>query len=232
MPSEKSPYSYYLDLLGKWPTGIALASQWFINFYLDPILPLASNLQSVLNDREVSGWQYDTNVTKYLLDGSIQLSNGNLMGCAFSRQVTLPVELINASHAGLEYGGFQAPATSSGREKYGNLSVYMLETNASFTDLVLRPWSIMVGYNGLVARQKGSVKNVKANADVVMLSKTGSYQPMAIRKIYRFFNIAPVKIFSEEYSYAEEGLRGGEVEFIYDRYTILDGDSGSLLSLS
>ena len=231
MPSEQSPYSYYLDLLGNSPTNLALASQWFIIFDFRDVGTLFDNIQDILNDRETSGWNYNNDVTKYLLDSTLQSSENNLMGCAFARQVKLPSESINASHSGLEYGGFQAPATSAGREKYNSFSVFMLETNASFVDLILRPWAIAVGYNGLIAREKGP-KYVKAKSvTVYMLAKTGQYSRMAFRKAYTFYNVAPIKIFSEEYSYAEEGLRGGEIEFIYDRYTVSDLESSVLINL-
>jgi len=234
MPPENSPYSYYLNLLGKWPTSIALASQWFLFFDFSSVNVLTGNLQGIINSREAnSNWNYDENARAYLLDGSVQASIGNMMGCAFARQVTLPSETINASNQGLEYGGFQAPATSSGREKYEKFSVTMLETNASFMDLVLRPWAIATGYNGLVARAKSSPNYVKANfCDVVMLAKTAPNIQMGIRKVYRFFNVAPTKIPTEEYSYMEEGLRTGSVDFVYDNYCVWDGDTGSLVSLS
>jgi hypothetical protein len=233
MPSEISPFSYYLELLGKWPTGIALASQWFVYFDFSSVNALMYNLQNVLANNEIgSEWNYNTEATKYLLDGSLQYATNNLMGCVFARQVTLPSETINASHQGLEYGGFQAPATSNGREKYGKLGITMLETNASFLDLILRPWAIAVGYNGLVARPKDSVKYVKSNrVDVVMLAKTGAYSPMGIRKIYRFYNVAPIMIPNEEYSYMEEGLRTSNVEFVYDKYAVSDGNTGQFISL-
>jgi hypothetical protein len=231
--AEQSPYSYYLELLGQWPTSIALASQWFVYFDFSSIDTLVSNFETVLKDRETrSHWSYKTDVAKYLLDGKLQYSVGNLMGCAFARSVRLPSEVINATHEGLVYGGFQAPATSSGREKYEKVELTMLETNASFIDFILRPWTVAVGYNGLVARPKNSEKYVKANfMDVVMLAKTGAYSPMGIRKIYTFYNVAPVRIPAEEYSYLEEGLRTSNVEFIYDNYSVSDGNSGNLIGL-
>jgi hypothetical protein len=154
------------------------------------------------------------------------------MGCVFVRQVTLPSEGVEAGNVGLAYGGFQPPATASNREKYQALSVTFLETNASFLDLVIRPWVISVGYNGLIARPRESQKYVKSNfADVVLLSKVGSYVRMGIRKIYRFYNLAPISIQSETYSYAEEGLRYSEVKFVYDSYAVLDGNTGNYLDL-
>lgn len=233
MPSERSPYAYYLDILGKWPTSLGLASQWLVVFDFSSVNALMNNLQGVLKDRESRGqWNFNSNATAYLLDGSLQYSTGNLMGCAFARSVRLPSEAINAGHEGLNYGGFQAPATASNREKYEKLQLTMLETNASFIDLILRPWTIAVGYNGLVARSQTSEKYVKANqVDVIMLAKTGRYSPMGIRKIYSFYNVAPVRIPNEEYSYMEEGLRTSDVEFVYDNYSVSDGNTGNLISL-
>lgn len=232
--SDKSPYSYYLELLGSWPTGISLASQWLIYFDFSSVNSLMGNLEGVLRDREYgSTWSYDKSVTKYLLDGRLQYATENMMGCAFARQVQLPSENISGGNDGLEYGGFMAPATVGNREKYQTLSVTMLETNASFLDLIIRPWVISVGYNGLIARDRKSEKYVKCNfADVVMFAKTGSYRKMGVRKIYRFFNLAPISLPGETYSYAEEGMKYGDVKFVYDRYCVLDGQSGNFINLT
>jgi hypothetical protein len=234
--NDKSPFSYYLDLLGQWPTGIALASQWLIYFDFRSITAngkLMGSLQSGLRRLEIgSEWTYNTSVTKYLLDGRLQTAVDNMMGCVFARQVQLPGETIEVNNQGLEYGGYQAPATASKRADYEPFSVTLLETNASFLDLIIRPWVISVGYNGLIARGSNSPKGVKCNfADVVMFAKTGAYNPMKIRKIYRFYNVAPISIPGETYSYQEEGLKYSDVKFAYDRYAILDGNTGNLLGL-
>jgi len=97
--------------------------------------------------------------------------------------------------------------------------------------LVIRPWILMVGYNGLIARSPNSNKNVKAMIDVVMYAKTGFGYPMGIRKIYRFYNIAPISMQGETYSYNEEGLRYSDVKFVYDKYAVLDGNSGTFVYL-
>jgi hypothetical protein len=228
-----SPYSYYLDLLGSWPTGIGLASQWLVHIYFNSVTNLTQNFQSIINKRESGAeWSLNSDVTSYLVDGRLQSATDYMMGCAFSRQVSLPGETIAASNEGLSYGGFQAPAVASNREKYQSLKITFLETNASFLDLVIRPWIIAVGYNGLVARQPNSLKRVKADAiDVVMFAKSGAYNPMQIRKLYRFYNVAPVSMGGETYSYSEEGLRYSDVSFVYDKYAVGDGATGNLISL-
>jgi hypothetical protein len=221
---KASPYSYYLDLLGEWPTGIALASQWLVYFDFNSVKALTDTFQTNLRLRESgSEWTYNTNVTQYLLDGKLQASVNNMIGCVFARQVVLPSESIDAGNVGLSYGGFQAPATSSGREKYQSFNVTFLETNSSFLDNIIRPWIVSVGYNGLVARPKSSFRYVKSNfADVVMYAKAGAYNPMVVRKIIRFYNVAPISLQGETYSHQEEGLRYSEIKFVYDKYAVLD----------
>ena len=232
---SNNPYSYYLDLLGSWPTGIAMSSQWFLYFNFDSLKRngLFKNFANTLNEFEkTSNWQLNSDVTSFLIDGRLQYSIDNMVGCVFARQVNLPSETIEAAHTGLAYGGYQAPVTANVRTPYSNFSSVMLETNASFLDLVLRPWVLLVGYYGLVARNPSSEKNVKADyADIVMLAKAGPYNKMTIRKIYRFYNVAPVSIEGESYSYAEEGLKFSTVSFAYDRYAISDKNSGLFLNV-
>lgn len=225
-----STYDYYLALLGTWPTNLAMASQWFLQFTsLGDVAPLANNFSNLLNNYENNaGWNYDPNTANSLMSQTFQYT-GNI-GCAWAREVDLPGETINATHEGLQYGGYQAPATANTRAAYKNLSITMLETNASFIDLILRPWAISVGYNGLVARDKSSPKYVKCGQlDVVMLAKTGYGSPMAPRKVYSFSNVAPISIPTESYSYMEDGLRTSPIDFIYDSYWVSDAATGSLI---
>jgi len=232
---SKSPYSYYLDLLGSWPTGIAMSSQWFMYFNFDTLKRngLFRTFEISLNELELANdWQLNPDVTSMLVDGRIQHSFENLIGCVFARQVGLPSDSIGVAHEGLSYGGYQAPAVATSRAPYSNFTSVLLETNASFLDLVIRPWLISVGYYGLVSRPKSSFKYVKADyADVVMLAKAGPYTKMKIRKIYRFYNVAPVSIEGEAYSYAEEGLKFSNVSFSYDSYCISDRDTGLFLDV-
>ncbi len=233
--TKKSPYSYYLDLLGSWPTGIAMASQWFMYFNFDTLKRngFFEDFELNLNNLEqTNDWQLNSNVGSMLVDGRLQHSFENLIGCVFARQVNLPSEGLTAGHEGLSYGGYQGPAVASARTPYNNFTSVFLETNASFLDLIIRPWAISTSYNGLIARAKNSPKYVKADyVDVVMLAKAGKYKKMTIRKIYRFYNVAPVNIEGESYSYMEEGLKFSNVTFAYDRYCISDKNTGLFLDL-
>lgn len=226
-----SPYRYYLDVISNWPTAIAPESQWFINFDINSVGAL-KNISNVQNYDSGSGsdtvWNIPQGTVNKLISRENQLATDNLIGCVFAREVTVPGETIDAGNVGLDYGGYQAPATSNGRNKYGKLHVVFTETNSSFLDFVIRPWTILVGYHGLLARADNSPKKVKCNyADVVYIAKTGPYSPSIQRKIIRYFNIAPVSIGSITNTYASEGMQYKGVDFVYDSYSVLDPSSGS-----
>jgi hypothetical protein len=228
-----SPYVFYLDILSKWPTSIALASQWFMYFNLDSVGAITTNLSEAVQNYEggSTAWDISQNTVNQLIKPEFQTSVTNLIGCVFVRQVVLPTETITAANQGLNYGGYQAPATTNGRNPYQKLSVTFTETNASFIDLILRPWAILVGYNGLVARAAGSRKNVKCNyADVISLAKTGAGSPMTLRKAFRFYNLAPINVQGLTNTYASEGLMYTNVDFVYDSYSVFDLNSSSLMT--
>jgi hypothetical protein len=229
MPSYGA-YDSYLNILGQWPSNIALASQWYLHFNFDGLTALTQNFQNLLKLQETnSEWSYNPVVASYLTENYLSVGgNGeNYKGSSWARQVTLPSETIEAGNNGLEYGGFQAPATANIRQKYNKLSVTFLETNASFVDLIIRPWAVSVGYLGLVARPNISVKAKELK--IYMLAKTGYGNPMGIRKVYTFKNVAPITVPTEEYSYLEEGLRTSSIDFVYDNYGVSDGDTGTLI---
>lgn len=229
-----SPYEYYLELLGNWSTGVALPTLWFCTFDLGSVGCLG-NLSSQISRYESSmgsnGWKISNDTVRYLTSPKLNYASGNLMGCVFVKQVDIPSESINVNMGSLGYGGYMTPATASERKQYNELKVTFLETNASFIDMVIRPWTILVGYNGLVARSRNSPKNVKASiCDMVMLAKTGAYSPLGIRKIYRFYNVAPYQVSGESYSHASDTLKTTGVSFAYDGYTVLDGQTPNIIS--
>jgi len=221
-----SPYEYYLDLLGNLVTGVALPTLWFCTFHLDTVNCLKKDIQKQLNGYESAlgdaGWNISNDTIKYLTDSSLQYSSNSLIGCVFAKQVDIPVTTVDAGNVGLEYGGYLPPVTVDKRTPYTPLTITFLETAGSFLDLVIRPWLTLVAYNGFVARSKNSPKAVKCKqCDICMLAKTGPGSPLAIRKIHRYYNIAPTNLTGESYNHNADGLILTPVSFAYDGYMVL-----------
>lgn len=228
------PYETYAQLLSEWPTAIASASQWFMWFDLSQIRLLSSNLEQKLQQKESvlgpAGWQLSDGTVKTLTNWRLQLNANQLMGCIFAKQVNLPGDGFEAGNNGLEYGGYTAPATSNTRSKYSKLNITFVESNASFVDLVIKPWLILSSYYGLVSRPIDSIKNVKCPwCDICFLSRVDPFTAPAVRKVYRFTNLVPVAIQGEQYSYMSDDMKYTSVDFVYDQYYIQEAETPGLL---
>jgi hypothetical protein len=237
--ATKSPYHYYNEVLSKWPTAIAASSQWFVQFDFSGANVLKNNFNRInqLDSADVQSnklyWYFPKQTTETLLNNKNQSPTDVFLGCVFARDITIPSETVKASNEGLDYGGYQAPAVASEREKYNKLKITFNESNSSFLDFIIRPWIVNVGYFGLVARDINSEKAVKANlVQACYLGKTGgdrSASPI-IRKVINFFNVAPVGLQSMTSQYQSEGLQYASVDFVYDHYTVTDPTDGSMLT--
>jgi len=229
--SSKSPYQYYTQILDAWPTNIALESQWFVTIDFSSVGVLKNNLNDLVNYDTgfiSNGWSILPNTIQTLIDSKNQTNTENLIGCVFAREVTVPNESVNITNEGLEYGGYQAPATAKARDNYKALSITFNETNSSFLDFIIRPWIISAGYFGMVARLN-STKSVKSTIDISYLAKVGSNQKNVVRKIFRFFNAVPTSIHGIRSGYQNEGLQYSNVHFAYDYYVVIDPTNGSYL---
>jgi hypothetical protein len=229
------PYENYFKSLAAWPTALASASQWWLIFDIDSVPALQGDVTKRLNAIESNfgqaGWHVKQDTVTKLVDWEYNNQYG--VGCVFARQVNLPSDGIDAGNTGLEYGGFLPPATSNTRTKYSKLRITFLETNASFVDLVIRPWMVLSSYYGLISRDFDSVKNVKCSyCDVNLMARVGSGNKQEIRKTYRFNNIVPVGIDGEQYSYMADDMKYTSVDFVYDQYYVRDQSTPNLLNLT
>lgn len=228
-----SPYSFYLDILSQWATAPALASMWLVVFNLRSVTALMNNpsfLISDLDSGDFQPWQISQDTIDGLNSTEYQQSTENLMGCVFAQEVNIPGEGIEVIQEGINYSGFLGPNIIKNRSKLSKIKMSFLETNASFADLVIRPWIVLASHYGLVARSPFSEKNVKCDfVDVIQFAKSGPTSSAIIRKIVRYYDVVPVNLNSMSVSRLEEGLKRREVEFIYNGYSVMESGTGLLI---
>lgn len=230
MANTVGPIPYYLDILSQWPTAIPPESQWFITISLENLDFLKNGFIEKLRKFDTGGvydtdWKISQQVVNNLIKSEYQSGN-DLLGCVFASKVTIPSESVQASNQGLDYAGYQAPVTMNNRDSYKKLNISFIETNSSFSDFVIRPWIISVGYYGFVTRSQFA--GVKAKTlDVIYIAKTGSGSPSIKRKLIRFYGVAPVSIGSVSNQYSSDGLQNISVDFVYDYYTVSAEDSNA-----
>jgi hypothetical protein len=134
-------------------------------------------------------------------------------GVLYASQVVVPGDNYNTQRYGDYSMGWQKGLIGAGRGQFQNLTITFYETNASITDFVLRPWSILVGHNSL------KISTVKSKVHVVPLLKAaGGYN--LPRKVFSFYNCWPSRVGSETYAHTPESVISRSVNFEYDYYSV------------
>lgn len=226
------PIPYFLSILSKWPTTIPPETQWFVYFDLKSVGVLKGRTSEIINtiDSQSSdvGSIYQGVIDDLISDPNQAFTDNN-SGCVFARQITVPGESVNASNEGLDYAGWQAPATIGTRKSYERFTTYFMETNSSFVDYVIRPWLIATSHYGFIARSDKS-KNVKCKqVQAIYLGKSGPFTTPYRRKVITFHNVAPISMRGLTNTQASDGMQVSSVDFIYDYYTIESADAGALV---
>lgn len=142
----------------------------------------------------------------------------------FANGVTVPGESSTIARVGPNgdglHGGLLTAPILKGRKDLTNLEITFLETNVSFIDTIIRPWSVAVAQYGLFARAAESPQNFKTTVTVNYLNKVNN----KIRKQITFKDAAPVEVQGYETAYGSGG-KGTEVRFakttwVYSTYSI------------
>jgi hypothetical protein len=217
-----SPFTHriphFFDLLSTQAHSIPIQSQWVLYIHSFP-----SRIISQVREFEdyTAGSGHWSNVA-ILVDNETADPVQRIKGCIFANQINTPTETLNIERPGDNYkGGFVKGPVSTSRADFNNFTVSFLETNASFADMVLRPWAIMVAHYGLIARENESADNrIKTNMTVYHLAKAGYGVSPIIRKQFNFYGVVPINISSDDYtSDAESATKTRQVDFLYNYYT-------------
>lgn len=163
----------------------------------------------------------------------------NVVGCIFAQGIVLPGENIGVDYAGIteensKRGFINAPIIK-GRSNFEPLEVGFLETNNSFVDTFLRPWSIIVAHKGLIATQLSD--SIKATIKLHQLARNGKDDTRSlIRKTFVFENCAPINISNESLDYSPStDFPKMQAKFAYSRYYIqsdIGGDDNPMITMS
>jgi hypothetical protein len=218
------------DILSTWEATPSLGNLFLIIFDFNSIAALRDPISNLNFLEDTSLWRWDASSIPTLLQKDFQSNTSKLLGCVFAREVKMPGEKI-LSGIGSSFGGHPGLPYVERRDGFEKLNVTFLETNASFCDLIIRPWLVLTSYYGLIARNPRSSKNVKCRSvDVYELSKggdsssfRGSTNSLVIRKQINYFNVVPVAVDSSSVSHATEGFTNRNVSFLYEGYSIRDG---------
>ena len=211
----------FLNSLSQWTTSIPLNTQFIILIDNFPQGLTTKVLQSL--EPNVHSTGFDIDLPKEV---STNFKNQALVGCIFANQFSIPDDVIEADKASIQNNrGFIAGSVLKNRGNFGNFNLSLRETNTSFVDFVIRPWVIMAGHYGLVARNPDDaeemLKNPKTNLTVVQYTRSKEGLSQIPRKTWRFYNCVPTSISQRDYGYQEdETVKNFNTSWTFDHYEV------------
>lgn len=214
---------YFLTQMESWFTSIPMSTQWVI--VIDNY-PQAIRSQVIQGLERTDGGKkgFDISSAATILK-SFPLQK--IIGCLFAYSITVPVEEFAPESISVANNrGFLPGVLGGGRTNtFPELAIDFRETNTSFIDFVLRPWTILTAHYGLAARPgdkngKKDAFNMKANMTLLQYTRTYNGVSMIPRKAYTFYNCAPYSISTQTLEYTEEKQQIYNTRWTYSNYTV------------
>lgn len=218
-----SPRDYFLFQMESWFTALPMTTQWIVVIDNYPYA-LRTNIIQGLERIDGSKKGYDINSAVNILK-SFPLQR--ITGCLFAASVSIPAEQYDVTAVSVPNNRGFLPGILAGPRQTDppTLTIEFRETNTSFTDFVMRPWTILASHFGFVARP-GDVKgkkdpnNIKCNMTILQYTRTLNSISMIPRKAWTFYNCVPYNIGEESFDYANETVQNFSVRFTYSNYTL------------
>lgn len=217
--------NHFLRQLSTWSGSIPNQFQFLILIDHFPAAVSTSMLQKVepVGDGDGVANNIDKNVavtTNYL--------NQKVAGCIFAQGCTIPGETVQRNYAKTsKQRGFLGGLYADPRQDMEPLTLQFLETNTSFIDFVIRPWVILTGHLGLVARPgdvpengETDAKNIKTNITIIQLAKTYQKRSSVQRKVWRFYNCAPASVDQAQLASNATQMQTYNTQWYYTNYTV------------
>lgn len=206
----QSPRESYLTLLERYEYNLALNSQWVLVIHGFP--QVASEQISQLEAARPNDWLLSdafSSLTKQ------QVQSTNEVGCFFVDSVSLPDERYGVETVGgYNFGGFARPGAAGARDAIASkyITTTFRETNLDFVDCVIRPWVVVGSYRGYFAYRDANLRIKTPRLQLISFSRqkhtpTAPYDENTfrpIRKVYNFYNCAPIGVDGKKYSYNED----------------------------
>jgi len=214
---------YFLVQMESWFTSIPTSTQWVLVIDNYPKALRTSIIQGL---ERIDGGKrgFDINPATTLLNS---LFYQKIIGCLFASSVTLPSEEYDpesvsvSNNRGYLPGILGGPRTNTPK----TLAIDFRETNTSFIDFVIRPWTILASHYGMVARpgdngQRKDDKNIKCNMQIFQYTRTLRAISMIPRKIWTFYNCVPFNVGEETFDYETDKLDIFTTRWTYSNYTV------------
>jgi len=216
------PIQYLHQTLSNFCTANPPSSKWAV--FIEPknskyLLSQISDMKQYEPWGSSLDWDFK-NTAGYLMSPDTQ----QRIGCIFALGVNEAGVSVGVGKFGGVNGvinGFTKGSATQGRGDNGDLEMVFRETNCSYVDHVLRPWTMLVGHKGLHAREQS--ESIKADITIFEMAGTFPDRRPIIRKVFKYYECVPINVAGETLSYESDKLVQRQVGFTYGYFTIQDG---------
>jgi hypothetical protein len=216
---------YFHRMLCQW--AYAVAQQFSFVVVIEAVNKdyLLNKFRSTMKTIEPPGWDVES-----MVSDTWKRDTQEVVGCIFANAVRIPGENTTTERVGVSEGsrrGFINAPIISGRADFSPLDIGFNETNQSFIDGILRPWTIIAAHEGLMARP--SNQSIKANIQIYQLARAmddKSEKKNIIRKHWTFEGCVPINVVEEDLGYNATDYGKRQVQFVYNSYNLVGVQSG------
>ena len=185
---------------------------------------------AIKNDIQTNFIDRDLSVSRTIAPGTVSARTNLTRSCLYAASVTIPAESTDTVSAMSipGSGGIVSPLLLNNRVKPNNLEISFIENNASFADIIIRPWITACSRAGLVKIMSEN----KLNSNIVVefiqpgvRTLNDSFEatdksPPKIRKRFVFKNCVPISVNGQAYTYRDSGLVLRTVNFLYSSVVV------------
>ena len=219
--TNQSPVPYFYQLLNTPAGSLPKGAQWVVMFE-----DLAKNILPGIEQ----ALKYEGHEWKIAKAAQVVIGDNyqKTSGCIFCQAIGLPGESMTANLEGsIVSNAFLRSHVGQGRNQQQTMRMTFIDTNVSFAENFLRPWSISTANFGLIARETGSAENYRTNAHCYKLGGFSSSEPPVVTMKLSFYGLCCISVTEEEYGYATATSPvNREAQFIYNYYSI-DTETGN-----
>ena len=199
---------------------------WEANFAFDTYFMIKFDIPSLVTDQSLKDHGemiQGVNFAKKRLQSDAYTRT---VGCVFCTGITMPQDSVRANyHPSVGNRGFIGSPYIQSRDTYMPLSTEIYESNLSYSDFILKPWTILASHRGLAAPRNPS-KKITTNMVITELAKGGLSRGLfgasgglIPRKVTTIFDCCPVRVMGRRIAQSSStDVSRSSVEWIYSRY--------------
>ncbi len=215
-----SSRDFFLSQMESWFTTIPMRTQWMVLIESYPALLQTSVIQN-LERTEGNFNNFDISQAVSILK-SYPLNR--VVGCIFAQGADIPqLEVLETGRDKIfnqQQRGFIPGVISNGRSPFTDLTIQFRETNTSFVDFVVRPWTMLAEHFGMIARPPGDERNVSTTIKILQFTRTYQELSQIPRKIWTFYNCMPVSVASSNLTYDQEAMDIANTTWSFSNYCV------------